>query len=97
MADSVIFSHVMEEYGSQDKDEEDEKEDKEEKTEDDTKKAGKKAGLMQAEERMTGSVSTMVYVKYLRYAGGVIWAPIIVLMLIGYQGSQGTHRCLSSF
>lgn len=89
MADSVLFSHVMEEYGSQENDKDEGKEEKEEKAGDDTKKLGKKGALMQAEERLTGSVSSSVYASYLRYAGGLVWAPIILVMLAGYQGAQG--------
>lgn len=91
MADSVLFSRVMEEYGTHDKDEDKEDEKVKEKAEEvEPDKVAKKGGLMQAEERLTGSVSGQVYVKYLRYAGGLIWAPIMLAMLVGYQGSQGT-------
>ena len=94
MADSVLFSRVMEEYGSQEEEKEEEEEEgkdgkSKEKSGDDKAKSGKKGGLMQAEERLTGSVSTMVYVKYLRYAGGLLWAPIILALLVAYQGVQG--------
>lgn len=98
MADSVLFSRVMEEYGSQeqDKDEKEEDKTKEKSGADSPSKLGKKSGLMQAEERVTGSVSSTVYVKYLRYAGGLIWAPIILTMLAGFQGSSGKLNALSS-
>ena len=95
MADSVLFSHVMEEYGTQDKDKDEDVEEKdgekeEEKAADGVKsKDSKEAHLMQAEERLTGSVSNSVYAKYFRYAGGLIWALIIVTMLVLYQGSSG--------
>ena len=98
MADSVLFSHVMEEYGTQDKDKDEEIEEKEGEKEEkkdadgDKSKDGKATHLMQEEERLTGSVSTTVYAKYLRFAGGLIWAPVILAMLIAYQGAQGEDR-----
>lgn len=46
--------------------------------------------LMQEEERNTGSVTWETYGKYLSYAGGIIWAPIIILLLTLTQGAQGT-------
>lgn len=47
------------------------------------------AALMQAEERKTGAVTWSVYTQYLRYAGGLYWAPVIVLFLALTQGAQG--------
>ena len=98
MADSVLFSRVMEEYGSQEKEKEDKEDEKpkEKSGSESNSKLGKKGGLMQAEERVTGSVSSTIYVKYLRYAGGLIWAPIILFMLAGFQGSQGAWCCVLS-
>ena len=98
MGNSVIFSRVMEEYGSQehDKDNDDEKL-KDKEVEEVENKIGKKGGLIQAEERLTGSVSSQVYVKYLRYAGGVFWAPVIALMLTGYQGAQVANNLFLGF
>ena len=101
MADSVLFSRVMEEYGSQEKEKEEEEQKtdrkREEKAADSVKDkgAGKKTHLMQAEERLTGSVSTTVYAKYLRFAGGLIWAPVILAMLVAYQGAQGEQYILT--
>ncbi|KAI0795051.1 multidrug resistance-associated ABC transporter [Abortiporus biennis] len=46
------------------------------------------AALMQEEERNTGSVDAQVYVGYLRYAGGIFWAPVIVLLLVLFEGVQ---------
>ncbi|KAJ3537700.1 hypothetical protein NM688_g6639 [Phlebia brevispora] len=105
MADSVLFSHVMEEYGTQDKDDDDEEDEadkkgggkRKEKVSDAEDKTDKKDHLMQAEERLTGSVSSTVYVKYLRYAGGLIWAPILLLMLTAYQGSQVANNLFLGF
>jgi hypothetical protein len=45
--------------------------------------------LMQKEERNTGQVETMTYVKYLKAAGGVMWGPILILLLTLTQMAQG--------
>ena len=89
MNDSVLFSRVMEEYGSHEKDADEKEEKIEEKAEKSTKEKSKKVGLMQEEERMTGSVAGEVYSKYFRFAGGMVRLPIILLLLAGYQGAQG--------
>lgn len=47
------------------------------------------AALMQAEERATGAVSSATYLKYLKYAGGLMWAPVLVGLLIITQGATG--------
>ena len=45
--------------------------------------------LMSEEERNRGAVPMSVYAKYLRHAGGVIWAPVIVGILALMQGASG--------
>lgn len=93
MKDSVVFSHLMDEYGSLDQ--EDEVEKKGNNKEGATARAPedmndkKAAALMQEEERNTGSVTWGVYTKYLHFAGGIIWAPVIFLLLTVTQGAQG--------
>ncbi|KAJ3517101.1 hypothetical protein NLJ89_g715 [Agrocybe chaxingu] len=44
--------------------------------------------LMQLEERLTGAVSWKVYTNYLRKAGGLAWAPIILSLLIINEAAQ---------
>ncbi|KAG5635613.1 hypothetical protein H0H81_010631 [Sphagnurus paluster] len=53
--------------------------------------------LMQAEERNTGAVSWDVYKKYMRYAGGTFWAPIILVLLVLYEGSQVGNNLFLGF
>ena len=102
MANSVVFSHLMEEYGNL----EAEADSSESHTKGSVKKAAEadvsteeggpkkdNAALMQIEERNTGAVTWTVYKKYLRFAGGIIWAPIIVLLLTLTQAAQGVF-CL---
>ncbi|THU93933.1 multidrug resistance-associated ABC transporter [Dendrothele bispora CBS 962.96] len=92
MRNSILFSRLMEEYGSQEKEKEDEEEKQKEaegKTAVDVKKAEKKeTTLMQQEERNTGAVSWTTYKKYLQFAGSVTWGPFILTLLICAQVSQ---------
>ena len=100
MADSVVFSRLIEEYGSQEEEEEGEVIDERRKrqkakaagSDESTEEAGpKKASdpLMQLEERNTGAVTWSIYKDYLRFAGGVSWAPFIILFLTLTQAAQG--------
>ncbi|KAI0700341.1 multidrug resistance-associated ABC transporter [Cytidiella melzeri] len=99
MNDSVLFSHVMEEYGTREKEEEVEEAKKDEGV--DKAKGVKKdksdKGLMQTEERLTGAVSGSVYKDYFRYAGGLIKVPIILLLLTGFQGAQVANNLFLGF
>jgi ATP-binding cassette subfamily C (CFTR/MRP) protein 1 len=95
MKDSVVFSRLMDEYRKPDEETEHEGRKSGGKTgasddnDDDLDKKKPAATLMQAEERNTGSVSWDVYANYLRFAGGIIWAPIIIILLTITQGAQG--------
>ncbi|KAF8066646.1 multidrug resistance-associated ABC transporter [Lyophyllum atratum] len=103
MGDSVVFSRLMEEYGSLDEEKEHDgkerdarkgtKDEQEEGA--DEKKPG--AALMQAEERNTGSVTWDVYAGYLRFAGGIVWAPIIIILLTLTQGAQVGNNLFLGF
>jgi ATP-binding cassette subfamily C (CFTR/MRP) protein 1 len=44
---------------------------------------------MQLEERNVGAVSWDVYKKYLCFAGGLVWAPVILALLTLTQANQG--------
>ncbi|KAK7454037.1 hypothetical protein VKT23_011548 [Stygiomarasmius scandens] len=92
MASSVLFSRLMEEYGSQEREKEtdtEKPEGLEGKVSADDKKTEKKVpALMQQEERNTGAVSWTTYRKYLQFAGGITWGPFILLLLILGQVSQ---------
>lgn len=50
--------------------------------------------LMQQEERVTGSVTWKIYGTYLRYSGGLAWAPLILLLTGLMQGAQGSYRLM---
>lgn len=99
MGDSVLFSRVMEEYGTQEKEKEEKVEDTKvaEKAADAAIDKGAKKGLMQEEERLTGSVSANVYARYLRSAGGLYHLPLILVLLAGYQGSSVANNLFLGF
>lgn len=85
----------MEEFGSQDKHSGD-TDSLGESKEWDTLKTKQRdsegqAALMQVEERNTGSVETLIYKKYLKAAGGLLWAPFLILLLTLSQSAQGTY------
>lgn len=91
--DGRAFARLVEEFGSQ------------AKLMDETKRLGTakdtnapkmklrdsevQTALMQAEERNTGQVEAMVYKKYLKAAGGLSWAPFLILLLTFQQTAQG--------
>ena len=100
MGNSVVFSHLMEEYGNLEAEDDNHpsrshtkrKVKKDAEADASTEEGGPKkdnAALMQREERNTGAVTWTVYKKYLGFAGGMIWAPVIVLLLTLTQGAQG--------
>lgn len=49
------------------------------------------AALMQTEERNTGAVTWKIYSEYLKFAGGLLWVPIIITLLVVTQATQGTN------
>ncbi|EMD36548.1 hypothetical protein CERSUDRAFT_115579 [Gelatoporia subvermispora B] len=103
MRDSIIFSHLMDEYGNLEKEAQSEKEEGEEdkkegkSKEKDVKDGKEQPGLMQAEERLVGAVSSTVYTKYLRFAGSLMWAPILTTLLILSQGAQVANNLFLGF
>ncbi|KIM43746.1 hypothetical protein M413DRAFT_443652 [Hebeloma cylindrosporum] len=90
MTDGAVFSRLIEEHGNS-------------HTKDQSAPTGKqmtslggwKAAtdaaedvLMQEEERNTGAVSWDVYQKYLKNAGGILWAPVIGALLLIVEGNN---------
>ncbi|EJD02283.1 multidrug resistance-associated ABC transporter [Fomitiporia mediterranea MF3/22] len=53
--------------------------------------------LMTEEERNIGAVPLTVYKKYLKYAGGIIWAPTIILLLALTQGASVGNNLFLGF
>ena len=94
MNESILFSRLIEEYGSQHEEQKTGsskrvvvKHDEAEKKDYDT--------LMQKEERNTGAVTRNVYAQYLRLAGGIIWGPIIIMLLVMVQAAAGAFLVFS--
>ncbi|KAG6813846.1 hypothetical protein H0H92_006790 [Tricholoma furcatifolium] len=56
---------------------------------DQTAKKEVEAALMQEEERNTGAVKWEIYKKYLEYAGGLFWFPVVLALLVINEASQG--------
>ena len=96
MGDSTIFSRLMYEYGNLEQEKQTEQprisegNTAQKLDEFDTQVAG--ADLMQVEERNTGMVTWGIYSKYLRFAGGHVWGPVILLLLTLTEGAQGDLR-----
>lgn len=102
--DGQSFSRLIEEFGSPKEEEQEgeKQEDPKEKAAEGVKKLasgkpGAGAALMSEEERETGAVSLSVYKRYLRHAGGVLWGPIILLLLVLTQGASGENLRLRLF
>ena len=96
MSDGLAFSRLMDEYGNvESRGKDTQKGRTVGVTKDGNKPLQYKPGsaedvLMQSEERNVGPVSWNVYKKYLHFAGGVAWAPLILFLLILTQGNQGS-------
>lgn len=100
--DSVVFARLIEEYGNLESEKEHGDGIRDKKTatggqEDPEIKKDSAGALMQTEERNTGSVTWDVYGKYLRFAGGIIWAPIIITLLAVTQGAQVGNNLFLGF
>ncbi|KAJ7270615.1 multidrug resistance-associated ABC transporter [Mycena haematopus] len=101
MKEGVVFSKLMEEYGNLDEEDHASKAKGEkavvvaDQDELDAKKG--QAALMQAEERNVGAVTFETYGKYLKFAGGLIWAPIILLLLVLAQSAQVGNNLFLGF
>lgn len=99
MQNSVVFARLIEEHGNLEQEDEgadghpnNKHKAKNEKGDEGGNGGAAKKGadLMQIEERNTGAVTWDVYKRYLQFAGGVIWAPVVIVLLTLTQGAQGT-------
>ena len=95
MSDGHAFSRLIEEYGSAESRNKDTQKKRNpgltKKGNDHLHHEADSAAdvLMQLEERNIGAVSWEIYKKYLHFAGGLAWAPVILVLLILTQGNQG--------
>ncbi|KAI0085949.1 multidrug resistance-associated ABC transporter [Irpex rosettiformis] len=87
---SALFSRLLAEYGARDNPEDAVNATHRHEPIVENVEVTKKSdiGLMQAEERVTGSVATRMYARYLHYAGGIFWGPMICALLLLAQGAQ---------
>ncbi|KAK7691491.1 hypothetical protein QCA50_004890 [Cerrena zonata] len=103
MNESGLFARIIDEYGSQEKAEKPEAEITVTEGKlpsgipgtSEAKKA--QAALMQAEERLTGSVASGVYLKYFRFAGGIVLLPGLIALLAAYQGATVANNLFLGF
>lgn len=94
MKESVSFGRLIEEFGTMEDEAESPQRDvpelmiREQKgtTVDENRNT---AALMQTEERNTGAVTWETYTKYLRFGGGIFWAPWIITLLALNQAAAG--------
>ncbi|KZT33501.1 multidrug resistance-associated ABC transporter [Sistotremastrum suecicum HHB10207 ss-3] len=56
-----------------------------------------RSALMSVEERETGAVTNTTYAKYLKAAGGLVWAPIMLVPLALSQAAQVGNNLLLGF
>lgn len=96
MANSVVFARLIADYGSLEEGSEDGEAGpdsrRKKKQDGEVEDAGPKkadAQLMQTEERNTGAVEWSVYGRYLKFGGGLFWAPVILGLLALSQAAQG--------
>ena len=95
MANNVVFARLMEEHGNleteleQDDQPRRKRKDKDGKVDNEAELKKTDTALMQLEERNTGAVTWSTYHKYLRFAGTVTWAPIVIFLLALSQVAQG--------
>ena len=98
-SDGLVFSRLMDEFGNAESRKDNRKDRIAGLAKDGTEPLQYKPDsaedvLMQLEERNVGAVSWDVYKKYLRFAGGLVWAPVVLVLLILTQANQGRAEFL---
>ena len=98
-SDGLVFSRLMDEFGNAESRKDNQKERIAGLAKNGIKPLQYKLdssedALMQLEERNVGAVTWDVYKKYLRFAGGLVWAPVILGLLILTQANQGRAEFL---
>ncbi|KAL4258198.1 ATP-binding cassette transporter C, partial [Pleurotus pulmonarius] len=101
MKESVSFGRLIEEFGTME-DEEAESPERDvpelmirEQKGTPVDKNRNTTALMQTEERNTGAVTWETYAKYLRFGGGIFWAPwIITLLALNQAAAVGNNLFL---
>ncbi|EPQ52804.1 multidrug resistance-associated ABC transporter [Gloeophyllum trabeum ATCC 11539] len=100
-SNSVLFSHIMEEFGNTDDlgIQTTVKKKRMEKPQEGALPKVDEARdiLMQEEERVTGAVGLETYKKYFHYVGGLLWAFAIVVLLVLEQGATVSNNLFLGF
>ena len=97
------FAKLIDEYGALETDAAEEDPDvkgQDEKGKDGAEKKetkGTRGTLMSEEERNRGAVPATVYSKFLKHAGGVLWAPLIIFILALMQAASGPSQAQSIY
>jgi hypothetical protein len=92
---SVVFAHLIDEYGSHEKVESNVTRKNSRKpsihpnSADHPDRKKLRSALIQSEERVTGSVPWVTYTKYFRFAGSILWVPAIITLVLLSQGASG--------
>ena len=98
MRDSVVFAHLIDEYGTHENVEgkvirnntgKDNMHPDDADQPDEVKMDALGTGLIQAEERATGSISWVTYAEYFRFAGSIFWIPFIIVLVLLSQIASG--------
>ncbi|KAJ4474268.1 multidrug resistance-associated ABC transporter [Lentinula aciculospora] len=100
MSTNGLFTRIMDDYGSLDHEKEtdtDKEMTKDETVDPTSVDKAANAALMQMEERNVGAVGFETYSKYLKFAGGIWWAPFILLLLTLTQGAQVGNNLFLGF
>ncbi|KZS90158.1 multidrug resistance-associated ABC transporter [Sistotremastrum niveocremeum HHB9708] len=105
LQDGQDFARLIEEYGSMEKSEDTANDTaaKPSLTSEPGPKVGgvgiakTRSALMSVEERETGAVTSTTYAKYLKAAGGLVWAPIMLVPLALAQAAQVGNNLFLGF
>jgi ATP-binding cassette subfamily C (CFTR/MRP) protein 1 len=95
MGGSVVFAHLMDEYGSHEKVENKITRKNTRKptihpnSADHPDRKKLRSALVQSEERVTASVAWVTYAKYFRFAGSILWVPAIITLALLSQAASG--------
>ena len=91
MQNSTVFARLIEDYGSHEKVQAQLARRKTRKAtlQPEQMKHTDKVKLIQDEERVTGSVAWITYLRYFRFAGGTFWLTLIIFLVVLSQVAAG--------
>ena len=94
MQNSTVFARLIEDYGSHEKVQAQLARRKTRKAtlQPEEMKHTDKVKLMQDEERVTGSVAWVTYLRYFRFAGGMFWLAVIIFLVVLSEVAAGERK-----